>query len=63
MFVFTAKRREFIAKYLSDISKLFFAASVVKQYVGQTWSIPTLLVGACLSLVIVGFAFVVHLKE
>lgn len=61
--MFTAKRREFIAKYLSDISKLFFAGSVVKQFIDQVWSVPELLAGGIISLAVFGFAVVLHPKE
>lgn len=33
--MFTPKRLEFVAKYLSDIGKLFFTAGVVKQFFGD----------------------------
>ncbi len=54
--ILTGKRRDFIAKYLSDISKLFFAAGVVKQFFGETWNVYELVIGVLSSAVLFAVA-------
>jgi uncharacterized membrane protein len=61
--IFAPKRREFTAKYLSDISKLFFAAGVVKQFFGEAWNFSELILGVMISFIVFAAALVFHPAE
>ena len=58
--MFTTRRREFVAKYLSDISKLIFAAGVVKQFFEQEIHWPSLVIGVVVSVVIFWLGLIAH---
>ncbi len=57
------KRQDLLAKYLSDVSKIFLTAAVVKQFVGERFNpheLAIVLVTAALLFVI---AYFVQPKE
>lgn len=61
--LFTLKRLEFVAKYLSDISKLFFTAGVVKQFFGDEMNLVELIIGNIIALILFAIGFFLHPKE
>jgi hypothetical protein len=61
--LFTPKRRELVAKYFSDLSKLFFAASAVKQFVDVAWSPRLFFGGMMITLALLSIGFFAHPKE
>jgi hypothetical protein len=60
--VFSEKRLEFLARFLSDLSKLFFATGVVKQFFGGEFSTAEMLVGVVISIMLFVLAFLIHPK-
>ena len=58
--MFTEKRLEFLAKFLSDLSKLFFATGVVKQFFSQQFSMGEILVGVVITIILFVLAFFIH---
>lgn len=63
MAVFTPKRREFVARYLADISKLVFAAGVVKQLFEKEFQLAGLLIGLGSSSVVFWIAYLFNPKD
>jgi len=61
--VFTPKRREFVARYLSDISKLIFAAGVVKQFFEQELNWFSLLIGIIAAAIIFWLGLIAQPQE
>ena len=63
MALFMNKRLDLLAKYLADLSKIFFSAVIVKQFIGDGFNAPELMLG---SLITVGFiiaALIIQPKE
>jgi len=57
------KRQDLLAKYLADLSKLFFSAVIVKQFIEHQVSLPELLIGLSSAIVLFVIAYFVQLKE
>ncbi|MFQ6091285.1 MAG: DUF6722 family protein [bacterium] len=63
MRIFTPKRFELLSKYFADISKLFFGAGVLKQFLQKEPIFHEILIGLILSLILLGVAFFLQPKE
>ena len=57
------QRRELLAKYFSDISKLFFGTGIVKQILSNQYNLKELVYGLAVSLILLVFAYYLQPEE
>jgi hypothetical protein len=60
---FFNKRLDLLAKYLADLSKIFFSAVIVKQFIGGGFNAPELILGTLVTLLFIIAALMIQPKE
>lgn len=57
------KRLDLLAKYLADLSKIFFSAVVVKQFLERQFNLSEFTIGLASAIVLFIIAYFVQPKE
>jgi hypothetical protein len=57
------KRQDLLAKYLADLSKIFFSAVIVRQFVERQVNPLKLFIGLSSAIILFVIAYFVHPKE
>jgi hypothetical protein len=57
------KRHDLLAKYLADLSKIFFSAVIVRQFIERQFNLIELTIGLSSAILLFVFAYFIQPKE